>query len=208
MALKGGGVVKITEKKIDEIMPYENNPRKNDNAVEAVANSIREFGFKVPIIIDKNNVIIAGHTRVKAGVRLGMKTVPCIMADDLTDEQIKAFRIADNRTAEKSTWDYETLLIELDEIIDNIYTGFTEKDIDSLRGKIEEEIIGEEEFAEELLESHNYVVLYFDNELDWQVAVDKLDLKQVFNKGHKKGYERKGLGRVLRGAEVIERIEK
>ena len=81
--------MEIITKKISEIIPYENNPRKNDDAVEYVANSIKEFGFKVPVIIDKNNVIVAGHTRVKAAERLGIEEIPCIMADDLTDEQIK-----------------------------------------------------------------------------------------------------------------------
>lgn len=98
---------------IDVIKPYENNPRFNDNAVEYVANSIKEFGFKVPIIIDQDNVIVAGHTRMKAAEKLGLKTVPVIIADDLTPEQIKAFRLADNKTAEFAQWDNELLMSEL-----------------------------------------------------------------------------------------------
>ena len=90
---------KIIEKKIEEVVPYETNPRNNDKAVKFVANSIKQFGFKVPIIIDKNGVIVAGHTRLKAAKKLGMKTVPCIVADDLTPEQVKAFRLADKKTA-------------------------------------------------------------------------------------------------------------
>ena len=92
--------MEIVEKKVGELKAYENNPRKNDNAVEAVANSIREFGFKVPIFIDSNDVIVCGYTRLKAAIQLGMETVPCIIANDLTDEQIKAFRLADNKTNE------------------------------------------------------------------------------------------------------------
>lgn len=88
--------------KLSDIKPYENNPRKNNEAVKYVAQSIKEFGFKVPIVIDKNNVIIAGHTRYKAAKRLKMKEVPTIIADDLTDEQVKAFRLADNKVAEKA----------------------------------------------------------------------------------------------------------
>jgi len=88
--------LKIVNKKVDDLIPYENNPRYNDEAVEYVANSIKEFGFKVPIIIDKNNVIVAGHTRYKASLELGLEEVPTIIADDLTDEQVKAFRLADN----------------------------------------------------------------------------------------------------------------
>ena len=89
--------MEILNLKLEEIKPYEKNPRNNDNAVDAVANSIREFGFKVPIIIDKDNVIVAGHTRYKASLKLGLKTVPCIKADDLNEEQIRAFRLADNK---------------------------------------------------------------------------------------------------------------
>lgn len=104
--------------KVEELTPYENNPRKNDEAVEYVANSIKEFGFKVPIIIDKNGVIVAGHTRYKASLELGLKEVPCIVADDLNDEQIKAFRLADNKVGELAGWDYDLLNIELDDILD------------------------------------------------------------------------------------------
>lgn len=103
---------------INELTPYENNARINDNAVNAVANSIKEFGFKVPIIIDRNNVIIAGHTRVKAAKACGMKEVPCICADDLSDEQARAFRLADNKLAELSMWDYDKLYQELEKIPD------------------------------------------------------------------------------------------
>lgn len=110
--------MEIINKKINEIKPYEKNPRKNDEAVEYVANSIKEFGFKVPIVIDKNNIIIAGHTRLKASLELGLKEVPCIIADDLSEEQIKAFRLADNKVSEKSQWDFSKLDEELDNILD------------------------------------------------------------------------------------------
>lgn len=118
--------MQIIEKKIDEIIPYINNPRNNDAAVETVAASIKEFGFKQPIVIDKDGVIVAGHTRHKAAKRLGLATVPCIMADDLTEQQIKAHRLADNKVAELATWDAELLTIELDAIteLDMIEFGF------------------------------------------------------------------------------------
>lgn len=99
--------------RLSDLRLYENNPRNNDEAVEYVANSIKEFGFKVPIIVDKNNVIVAGHTRYKASEKLGIKEVPVIVADDLTDEQIKAFRLADNKVAEIATWNEEKLELEL-----------------------------------------------------------------------------------------------
>ena len=108
----------IQEKKIKDLIPYENNPRKNDEAVEYVANSIREFGFKVPLVVDSNNVIVCGHTRYKAARMLKIDAVPCVVADDLTDEQIKAFRLADNKVAERSEWDFDLLNEELDGIFD------------------------------------------------------------------------------------------
>lgn len=103
---------------IDDIKPYKNNPRLNEDAIPYVMNSIKEFGFKNPIILDKNNVIVAGHTRLESAKRLDMKEVPVIYADDLTEEQIKAFRLADNKVAEKSMWDYTKLDEELDSILD------------------------------------------------------------------------------------------
>ncbi len=108
--------MQIYDKRLDEIKPYENNPRHNDNAVDAVANSIREFGFKVPIVVDSEGVIVAGHTRYKAAKKLGLAKVPCIIADDLTDEQVRAFRLADNKVGELATWDLDTLQVELDNI--------------------------------------------------------------------------------------------
>ena len=110
--------LKIEYVDINSIKPYENNPRHNEEAIPYVMNSIKEFGFKNPIIIDKNNVIIAGHTRLESAKRLGMKEVPIIHADDLTEEQVKAFRLADNKVAEKSLWDYTKLDEELDNILD------------------------------------------------------------------------------------------
>lgn len=103
----------ILDININELKEYENNPRFNDDAVEAVMNSIKEFGFKVPIIIDKNNVIVAGHTRLKAAKKLGLDTVPCLIADDLTEEQVKAFRLADNKVSEIAEWDFTKLEEEL-----------------------------------------------------------------------------------------------
>jgi len=129
-----------------DLKPYENNPRKNDDAVKYVAESIKEFGFKVPIVIDKNNVIVAGHTRYKAAKKLKMSEVPCIIADDLTDEQIKAFRLADNKVAEKAEWDFDLLNAELDDIIDLDMELFGFED--ALQDDAEEAV--EDEFEVEL----------------------------------------------------------
>lgn len=116
----------IIDMNVEELIPYKNNPRKNDDAVEKVALSISAFGFKVPIVIDSNNVIVTGHTRLKAAKKLGITKVPCIKADDLTDEQIKAFRLADNKVAEFSQWDEEKLMKELEglEEVDMSLYGF------------------------------------------------------------------------------------
>lgn len=130
--------MEIIYKNIDNIKPYPNNPRNNDNAVDAVAESIEEFGFKQPIIIDANSEIIAGHTRLKAAKKLGLKEVPCILADDLTPEQVKAYRLADNKVAELATWDFETLdseLLDIEDIDMNAFgfgdVGISEADIDA-----------------------------------------------------------------------------
>lgn len=108
--------MEIIYKPVSDLIPYENNPRKNDEAVQYVANSIKEFGFKVPIIVDSDNVIVTGHTRLKAAIKLGLTEVPVIVADDLTEEQINAFRLADNKVAEMADWDFDRLDLELDEI--------------------------------------------------------------------------------------------
>lgn len=124
-------MLKVQILNINDIKPYENNPRINDKAVEYVARSIKEFGFKVPVVIDKDNVVVCGHTRIKACHQLGIEEVPCVIADDLTEEQIKAYRIADNRTAEYAEWDMELLEIELESIdLDTDWLGFEFDDIE------------------------------------------------------------------------------
>lgn len=119
---------------ISQIRPYENNPRNNEAAVGPVAQSIKEFGFRVPILIDGKGTIIAGHTRYEAAKRLGMDKVPCIRVDDLTDAQIKAYRIADNKVAEASSWNDDVLRAEMDALqaldVDLSSTGFSEVELD------------------------------------------------------------------------------
>lgn len=129
--------MKIVELPISKIVPYANNPRDNDGAVDAVAASIREFGFKVPIIVDKDNVIVAGHTRIKAAEKLGLSAVPVIRADDLTEEQVNAFRLADNKTSELAEWDFSKLKEELSEIkgIDMAEFGFLVDEIKEFKEK-------------------------------------------------------------------------
>lgn len=202
----------IVELNIHDLVPYENNPRNNIEAVEYVANSIEKFGFKVPIVVDTNNVIVAGHTRYMASKKLGLETVPCIVADDLTEEQIKAFRLADNKVSEIATWDDELLAIELSDIVDMDMGdfGFIEDIKEEIEKDVEEK--ADVEFTEVLGEEHNYVVLYFDNEIDWINAQSLLELPRVKSlPTNKDGVEKEkmttyGIGRVINGAKAIQSL--
>lgn len=122
--------VQIIQKNIDDLKPYEKNPRNNDAAVSAVAASIRRFGFKVPIVLDKDGVIVTGHTRYRAAKELGLTEVPCILADDLTPTQIREFRLADNKTAELASWDDALLREELLDLDAEAMTEFGFEDIE------------------------------------------------------------------------------
>lgn len=171
----------LIDKKLEEIKPYENNPRNNEDAVQYVANSIREFGFKVPIVIDKDGTIVAGHTRYKAAQELGLETVPCIIADDLTEQQIKAFRIADNKTADKATWDDEMLGDELKDILadfDMRDSGFGDFELTMLTEDMEPEPYDEdleEEYTEKVggedkLLAKKRVIIVYNQEQEDQVC--------------------------------------
>ncbi|KXS45399.1 MAG: DNA methylase N-4/N-6 domain-containing protein [Candidatus Frackibacter sp. T328-2] len=211
--------MEVINKKVDELVPYEKNPRVNHQAVNEVAKSIREFGFKVPVIVDEDNILVAGHTRVEACKRLGIEEVPAIVADDLSDEQIKAFRIMDNKSAQYSEWDYELLLEEISDLDELDYdidlTGFKDVELDEIMEELAEsqqkemeEEKPEIEFSDELLEEHQYVVLKFDNSMDWQVAQDIFDLKTVkalWSKGE--NFQRAGIGRVIDGKKVLEMLK-
>ena len=131
----------IIEKRVKDLKPYEKNPRKNDDAVQYVANSIKEFGFRVPIVIDSDNNIVCGHTRWKACKKLKIDTVPCVVADDLTEEQIRAYRLADNKVGEKAEWDLALLDTELAEIetIDMTLLGFDDKEEEAPQEVVEDD---------------------------------------------------------------------
>ena len=128
--------LKIETVNLVDIHPYEKNPRKNDRAVDVVMKSIKEFGFLVPIILDDKNYIVAGHTRVKAAIKLGMSEVPAIYASHLTPDQIKAFRIMDNKSSEYADWDFTLLSYELKELersnFDIDFTGFCKSDLENI----------------------------------------------------------------------------
>ncbi len=144
--------IQIVYKRVDELREYDNNPRNNDNAVDAVAASIELAGFKVPMVIDADGVIVAGHTRLKAAKRLGMTEVPCIIADDLTDDQIRAFRLADNKVSELADWDFakldEELMTLADTDIDMSVFGFEDFDIEEPQEVVEDEAPEVDEEAE------------------------------------------------------------
>lgn len=162
-------MIKIIEKKVTDLVPYENNARINDGAVEAVANSIKEFGIKNPIIIDRDNVIVCGHTRIKACEKLGIEKVPCVVADDLTDEQIKAFRIADNSTAQIAEWDLEKLQAELENIdMDMVQFGLQEQ-IAEIEKEFEKEV--QEDEVPEVDEEHEPICKLGDI---WQLGRHRL----------------------------------
>lgn len=125
--------MQVTMRKVSDVKPYDKNPRRNDGAVDAVASSIREFGFQQPLVVDKDGVLIVGHTRLKAAKKLGLKEVPVVVADGLSPEQVKAYRLADNKTSDFSTWDNVLLLEELKDIAefdDDYFTGFASSNFD------------------------------------------------------------------------------
>ena len=160
--------MEIINKKIEELKMYDKNPRKNDDSVDYVANSIKQFGFKVPLVIDKDGVIVTGHTRYKASKKLGLKEVPCIIADDLTPEQIRAFRIADNKVTEKSSWDLDLLKEEFDDLLDFDMTdfGFGEFEVTMLESDItpdgyDEDLIQKySEHSDDFLEKKRVIITY------------------------------------------------
>lgn len=173
--------MKITEKKLSELIPYENNPRHNEEAVEYVANSIKEFGWRVPIVIDANGVIIAGHTRYKAAEALNIEKVPCVIADDLTEEQVKAYRLADNKTAEKASWDTALLELELMNLeVDMSGFGF---DGEEENKKPEEENKEEEGNFEE--SDFNYKEQYGV----MVICTDESEQEEIYNRLTEEGYQ-------------------
>ena len=169
--------MEILSLKINRIIPYEKNPRKNDISVDKVAESIKQFGFKVPLVVDKNNVIVTGHTRFKAAKKLGYKEVPCIIADDLTEEQIKAYRLADNKVSESSEWDYNLLSEELEDIIDIDMTDFG-FEIPNLNDDEKSEKLDEPNYygaeRERTFEAYNIYDVYDDRLTEkWQMPIIK-----------------------------------
>ena len=190
---------------IGSVKPYENNPRINDDSVREVAASIREFGFDVPITVDKDMVIITGHTRLLAAKELNLKEVPVIKCLHLSPAKVKAYRLADNKVGEKSEWHQAKLeleLVQLEEMkIDMSAFGFVKEVLDE-----QEKTQGKQLAAMELkaFEHHDYIVFVFDNQMDWLNVLQEFDIQRV--DGGYNGIRKIGLGRVIRGEKLIEKL--
>lgn len=201
----------IVYRQIKDLKPYKKNAKKHSKEqVEQIANSIKEFGFTQPVIVDKNNEVVAGHGRILGARKAGLKSVPTVCLEDLTEEQIKAYRLVDNKLNE-SEWDNDLLKQSLDEIaeMDMEVFGFT---IDSLADETVE-VEPEVPFTEILNEENNYIVLKFDNKVDWINAMGLLGIKSVKKYPTKRGKQdkqwekRSGVGRVIDGIEAMERMK-
>lgn len=158
---------------VPEVRPYEKNPRRNAEAVKYVKASIEKFGFKQPIIVDSNRVIIAGHTRLEAAKSLGMAEVPCIVADDLTDAQVKALRLADNKVAEFSEWEMNLLGEELGELAEISDIDMGDFGFDDNLEMDDEEENGTEEKGVNLSETFQ-IIVECENEIEQQEIFEKL----------------------------------
>ena len=199
--------MKVKQININKIIPYHNNPRKNQ-AIDKVASSINEYGFQQPIVVDSNMVVIVGHTRLLASKKLGLKKVPIAIAD-LSKSQAKAYRLADNRTNEDSSWDEELLkgeLLDLEGLLSS--TGFEENELEKLLEEPEPEDDADIIFSEEIGETNNYVVLVFKNDIDWLSAQTHFNLQTVTSKRQNGKAWSKGIGRVLDGAKYLTELNK
>lgn len=201
----------ITYRPIKELKPYKKNAKKhNKEQVEQIANSIKEFGFTQPVIIDKHDCVVAGHGRILGAKKAGLKQVPTVCLDELTEEQIKAYRLVDNKLNE-SEWDTELLKQSLDEIIemDMEAFGFELEVMEDAMMEVEPEV----PFTEVLNEENNYIVLKFNNKIDWLNAlgvfgIEKVQAYSTKKNGNKKSFgTRAGVGRVLDGQQALERVQ-
>lgn len=168
----------VIDKDITTIYPYERNPRDNKDAVRYVKRSIQNFGFQQPIVIDTWGIIIAGHTRYMAALELGMATVPVVVADNLTDEQVKAYRLADNKVAEIATWDEELLKQEIAELQAHIDMSVFAFDVDA--------IIKDAEAIANRLDNSSKIKSVYEVIV---VCKDERELERTYNKLASEGYQ-------------------
>ena len=193
---------------VKDLVPYEKNTKKHDDVqINNVAESIKQYGFVQPIVIDKNNVVVIGHCRLLAAKKLKMSEVPCVCVDDLTEEQVKALRIVDNKSNE-SDWLNDILELELPDVDLSAF----DFDFGLDKKKDKEEIEGEVPFTEVLGEENNYIVLKFDNTVDWLQLESLFDLETVKAYSSRtdgkitKNMTRAGVGRVVNGADFLNKL--
>ena len=204
--------MKIENVKVKDLITYiRNNKEHPKEQVNMIANSIKEFGFNQPLVIDNNNVVVVGHGRLLAAKELWLEDVPCVRMEDLTEEQINKYRILDNKLNE-SEWDVLKLKEELNELGDMNFGDLelTKEDLfpelfleADLGGNKEEPEI---KFTEELGEENNYIVLFFDDSVDWLQAQSLFGLETVDALDSKEGYRRRGVGRVINGTEFMNKL--
>ena len=193
---------------IGQLKAYEKNSRTHGKKqISQVVASIKEFGFTNPLLIDENDTLIAGHGRLLAAKEMGMDEIPCVRLSHLSDAQKKAYVIADNKIALNSGWDDDLLKSELEELdnlgFDVAVTGFD----DLLDGAgLDEQEEGEVKFSEYLNEANNYVVLTFDNEIDWLSAQTHFNLESVHSRRANGKPWSKGIGRVVNGGQYLKRM--
>lgn len=218
--------INIIKLPIGDINPYENNPRNNADSVPAVANSIQQFGFKVPMIVNEKNILVTGHTRLLAcknlverygstvvpmidghgnetGKYLDLSELPCVLADDLTEDQARAFRIADNKVGETSAWNGAMLdleMLELAPLYDMSLFGFPAVEVQD--DKKNKTVCSVESMEIKAFEHWDYIVFVFDNQMDWLNIANQFGLHKV-NAGY--GATKKvGIGRVINGKRLLE----
>ena len=180
--------MEIKEIALSELKPYDKNPRRNDKAVSGVLKSIQTFGFKIPLVVDKDNVIVCGHTRYKAAQKLGLEKVPCIIADDLSEEQIKAFRLVDNKTAELAEWDLEKLDKELKTLSTELIAEFSFELPNQAEINPVEEIIPAKPASKKEFESITFVFSAEQKPIvEDAIAKAALEIKNTFGNKNRNG---------------------
>lgn len=204
--------MKVVDLEVSKLIPYDFNNKEHDKEqVNMIANSIKEFGFNQPLVVDANNIVVVGHWRLLAAKELWLEKVPCVKLEDLSDEQVKKYRILDNKLNE-SDWAELNLRKDLD-MLEDMNFGDLEIGKEDLFPELFEELGDKEKeeepeikFTEELGEENNYIVLFFDDSVDWLQAQSLFGLETVDALDSKEGYRRRGVGRVINGTEFMNKL--
>lgn len=204
--------MKVVDLEVSKLIPYDFNNKEHDKEqVKMIANSIKEFGFNQPLVVDGNNIVVVGHWRLLAAKELWLEKVPCVKLEDLRDEQVKKYRILDNKLNE-SDWAELNLRKDLD-MLEDMNFGDLELTKEDLFPDLFEELGDKEKeeepeikFTEELGEENNYIVLFFDDSVDWLQAQSLFGLETVDALDSKEGYRRRGVGRVINGTEFMNKL--